>query len=142
MKKKPVWLSDESVNVGVLHNLKKSFDNSTNERKSYSLKKQFISNFIDKAKEIVIECDSNETDIFAEEIISKIEMTKELRDSYLGFLGSIIDNEEDEQIISFVIDFFEQVRNELYLFVGSRKTTYNLELYAEHHIFLLWQDTF
>lgn len=137
--KKPVWLSEESVNVGVLHNLKKSFDNSTNERKAYSLKKQFISNFINKAKEIVIECNSNETDIFAEEIISKIEMTKELRDSYLGFLGSIIDNEEDEKIISFVIDFFEQVRNELYLFVGARKTTYNLELYAEHHIFLLWE---
>ena len=51
--KKPVWLSEESVNVGVLHNLKKLFDNSTNERKAYSLKKQFISNFINKAKDCV-----------------------------------------------------------------------------------------
>ena len=137
--KKPVWLSENSVNVSILTNLKKSFDNSTSEGKSFALKKQFINSFIEKAKEIVIECDSDNNDIFAEEIISKIDATKELRDSYLSFINSIIENNESNQITDFIIDFFETTRNSLYLFDGSRDVKYNLELYATHHIFLLWE---
>jgi len=99
----------------------------------------FISTFIEKAKEIVIECDSDNNDVFAEEIISKIEATKEIRNSYLDFLNSVIENDKSSDTTSFVINFFEETRNSLYLFDGNRKTQYNLDLYAEHHSFLLWE---
>lgn len=138
--KKPIWFSEDSVNVQVLQNIRKSLENySTNDRKSKVLKKQFISNFIEKAKEIVIDCDSNDNDEFAEAIISKIEATKELRDAYLDFLNTVIENNDSINITNFIIDFFEEVRNALYIFDGSRNTRYNLELYAEHHIFLIWE---
>ena len=137
--KKPIWLSEGSVNVNILNGLKKAFDNSTSKEKSFALKKQFISNFIEKAKEIVIECNSNDVDIFAEEIIAKINATKELRDSYLSFINSVIENNSGNQITDFIIDFFESSRNSLYLFDGNREVKFNLELYATHHIFLLWE---
>ena len=137
--KKPVWLSENSVNVSILNNLKKSFDSSSNGGKSFALKKQFINSFIEKAKGIVVEFDSNGVDSFAEEIISKIDATKELRNSYLSFINSVIENNEGNQIADFIVDFFETSRNSLFLFDGSRSTKYNLNLYAEHHIFLLWE---
>jgi hypothetical protein len=137
--KKPVWLSENSVNINILNNIKKSFDNSTSETKALALKKQFISNFVEKAKEIIIECNSDNVDIFAEEIISKIDATKELRDTYLSFINSVIENDESNKITDFIIDFFETTRNSLYLFDGSRNVKYNLELYATHHTFLLWE---
>ena len=137
--KKPIWLSENSVNTKTLNNIRKAFENSSNKEKSFALKKQFVNSFIEKAKEIIIECDSNGVDIFAEEIIAKIDATKELRDSYLSFINSVIENNSGNQITDFIIDFFEITRNSLYLFDGNRDVKFNLELYATHHIFLLWE---
>ena len=128
---KPEWLKENTVNLSILKSHISVLGSAANETRKNAAVVEFSQDFSKKAKEFVVD----ETKDIGEEIFSKIEAMKPLRDSYLDFLKEIILSERDTA--DFVCSFFEKVYNDLMLLPSKIHSWY--ESHYEHYHFLIWE---
>ena len=137
--KKPEYLSEDSVNISSVQSTVIQLKNTTDSISKEKYIQHFLQQFIEKAKQYIVDISNEDTNLLGKEIEKKIYEMKPLRDLYLDTLNECI--LENKNITGFIISFFEQIYNEL-LFIGSDdpNQSYKSSHTAafEHYKFMIW----
>ena len=137
--KKPEYLSEDSVNISSVQSTVIQLKNTTDSISKEKYIQHFLQQFIEKAKQYIVDISNEDTTLLGKEIEKKIYEMKPLRDLYLDTLNECI--LENKNITGFIISFFEQIYNEL-LFIGSDdpNQSYKSSHTAafEHYKFMIW----
>lgn len=132
---KPDFLTINRSNISTLKSMTKAIDGT--KKKTDVIAKNFISTFIEEAKNYSVEGDPEYYEEIAKSVIKNIENMLELRNSYLEFLQNLIES-DDVITEDFIVSFIEETQKALYLYDGQ-KSQINPDFFAEHHTFLLWE---